>query len=206
MGVPREYYNIRDLANHWKHFEITVQDIEHLLETGKLVAEFKETGESFIRSGNRLYYVRDLIRLVPNDYKKSIYVSDDSYLFGEIIISSEEVASFENIHFSSQNSILTSDDNLGGNKINTEDEAFPETPEEYVKFLRGQNKKDAEIAVLLKTKYKELNGHACMKIIDPRRVQDWENSNAHQGRPKQWFFELKKKGLLNLKDHDMTTS
>lgn len=95
MPIPREYYNIEDLANHWKHFEITVSDIEHLLETRKLKAEFKDTGENFIRPGNRLYYIRDLIRLVPNDYKKSIYVSDDIYLFGEIIISSEEVTKFE---------------------------------------------------------------------------------------------------------------
>lgn len=105
----RKYYNIEDLAKHLKHFEITVSDIEHLLEVGKLVAEFKDSGEPVLRPGNSLYYIRDLIRLVPNDYKKSIYISDDSYLFGEIIISSEEVSKFEKFLQGDTNQISNTD-------------------------------------------------------------------------------------------------
>lgn len=206
MPIPREFYNIEDLANHWKHFEITVSDIEHLLETRKLMAEFKDTDENFIRPGNRLYYVRDLIRLVPDDYKKSIYVSDDSYLFGEIIISSEEVVRFECIYLNNKTSTPAIDDYLVGSIEKTEDAATTETPEEYVKYLRSQSKDDAEIAVLLIDKYKKLNGYDCMKIIDPKRVEDWENSNAQQGRPRQWFYELKKQGLLILENRNKMTS
>ena len=206
MGIPREYYNIEDLAKHWKHFEITVSDIEHFLETGKLLAEFKDTAEHFIRPGNSLYYMRDLNRLIPNNFKKSIYVSEDSYLFGEINISYEEVERYENKYFNSQNSVLTLDGHLEGNTKITENAAFQETPEEYVKYLRSQNKKDPEIAVLLKNKYNNLNGHKCMEIIDPKRVQDWEKSDAQQGRPKQWFYVLKKQGREILANQDKMTS
>jgi hypothetical protein len=68
-----------------------------------------------------------------------------------------------------------------------------ETPEEYVKYMRKKDEPDDLIAVHLKNKFPDLSAHECMKLIDPRRVELWEQLSIKQGRPKQWFYYLIKK-------------
>ncbi len=69
-----------------------------------------------------------------------------------------------------------------------------QTPESYVAELRSNREKVEIIAVRLAEKFPGMTGYEYMKVLDPRRVQDWEQSEGQQGRPKQWYYYLKKQG------------
>lgn len=74
------------------------------------------------------------------------------------------------------------------------------SPEEDVKLLREQNKPDAIIAYLLHEKYPDVNAFELMMAISPERVKQWDQSPSKQGRPKQWFYYLYKKGQKIIED------
>lgn len=78
----------------------------------------------------------------------------------------------------------------------------------YIYDLRSKGENDTVVAALLSNNFPQLKGHDCMKLIDQERVSKWENSNAQQGRPKQWFYELRKKGseILNEREGHLTPS
>jgi hypothetical protein len=84
--------------------------------------------------------------------------------------------------------------------LSVDDTQKQQTPEKYISVLREHGEPDSVIAVRLKDKFPGIQLAAFMKLIDPKRVMAWEQSQARQGRPKQWFTDLRKKGKRILED------
>lgn len=73
-------------------------------------------------------------------------------------------------------------------KKQTEEVDVKADPMDFVNSLKGRPIE--EIAYLLNNEHPEMNAYEKMKLIDPTRVVRWEQSEAKQGRPKQWFYDL----------------
>lgn len=80
------------------------------------------------------------------------------------------------------------------------------TVEDLIEYYRGNEEPAAVIAFYIKKAFPEESLYDLMKKLDPRRVIDWENSSAKQGRPKQWFYDLCIKGEKILAAREKMTS
>jgi len=80
------------------------------------------------------------------------------------------------------------------------------TVEELIEYYRGNEEPAAVIAFYIKKVFPKESLYDLMKKLDPKRVIDWENSSAKQGRPKQWFYDLCIKGEKILAAREKMTS
>lgn len=150
----------------------------------------------------------NLIDIRETDYVFKYWLQYKEWEIDKIIIliPHEEVERLDKIFNVSINIIPGLDSNHGNNIEISVGAVPPQTPEEYVKYLKSVGEPDAVIVVRLKNKYEKLNGYDCMKLVNPSKVESWTQSKGKQGRPRQWFYELRKKGLNILKDREIMTS
>ncbi len=81
-----------------------------------------------------------------------------------------------------------------------------ETPEQFIFRLRLSGEQNEVIAVHLHNKFSSLNGYTKMKLINPEKVNHWEQQRVKIGRIRQMFYDLKKKGLTILEEREKMTS
>jgi|GEM_PF-6137199 len=83
---------------------------------------------------------------------------------------------------------------------NSETDGTIKTVEEQIEYYRGNEESAAVIAFYIKKAFPQTSQYDLMKKLDPKKVIEWENSSAKQGRPKQWFYDLCKRGEKILAD------
>lgn len=114
---------------------------------------------------------------------------------GHVIIVNEEpryiMAGFE--HVAVEKGCIAVEDDIPILTIEPE-QRLRATPIDDVRKWRNDGISDEEIAVLLDKQYPSMNAYSKMKLIDQARVERWEQGEAKQGRPRQWFYELRQKG------------
>ena len=76
----------------------------------------------------------------------------------------------------------------------------------YIVEQRGQGVDDAIIAVKLCEQFTGINAFDFYGLLYPKELERWNQSVGHQGRPRQWFYDLKKKGEKMIWKQKMTTS
>ena len=77
---------------------------------------------------------------------------------------------------------------------------------DYIVELRSQGVDDAIIAVKLCKRFTGINAIDFYGLLYPEKLNGWNQSKAKQGRPRQWFYDLKKKGEKMIWKQEMTPS